>query len=249
MLPSTHAAESTHWYTREGVPMYTVIGKNGKSRFTNLRDARAMNLVPSVTTILGVTSKPGLDNWKQRQILLSALTLSKMVGETEDDYLERIVRDSKEQGKKAAELGTEIHEAIQSFYENKDFRYSEEVMACDREIIQNFGDLDWIAERSFCHELGYGGKVDLHADGVVIDIKSKEFNDPSKVEGFEEHLMQLAAYRVGLGMPQARCANVFVSRTVPGLVKSIEWTENEIQQGFRMFCHLLSFWQERNKHQ
>lgn len=249
MLPSTHAAESTHWYTREGVPMYTVVGKNGKSRFTNLRDARAMNLVPSVTTILGVTSKPGLDNWKQRQILLSALTLSKIVGETEDDYLERIVRDSKEQGKRAAELGTQIHESVQSFYEGKTHAHQEQVAACNLEIIKHFGENRWVAERAFTHELGYGGKVDLHTEGVVIDIKSKEFNDPEKVDGFEEHLMQLAAYRVGLGMPQARCANVFVSRTVPGLIKTIEWTQEDLQQGFRMFCHLLSFWQERNKHQ
>jgi hypothetical protein len=37
--------------------------------------------------------------------------------------------------------------------------------------------------------------------------------------------MQLAAYRVGLGLPEAQCANVFVSRRVAGLTKMIEWTE------------------------
>ena len=49
-----YTAESGHWYTRGGEPAYTVTGKNGKERNTTLRDARTMNLVPSVTTVLKV---------------------------------------------------------------------------------------------------------------------------------------------------------------------------------------------------
>ena len=30
-------SESGHWYTREGEPMYTIIGANGKERNTTLR--------------------------------------------------------------------------------------------------------------------------------------------------------------------------------------------------------------------
>jgi hypothetical protein len=108
-----------------------------------------------------------------------------------------------------------------------------------------------LLERSFSHELGYGGKVDLHSTkdkGIVIDIKTKDFFDKDKVEAYDEHLMQLAAYRVGLGLPEAQCANVFVSRRVAGLTKMIEWTERDLQRGFRMFTNLLQFWQERNQH-
>ena len=36
-------AESGHWYTQEGEPMYTVIGANGKERNTTLRDAKKEN--------------------------------------------------------------------------------------------------------------------------------------------------------------------------------------------------------------
>jgi len=78
------AAESTHWYTREGVPMYTVEAKNGNQRPTTLRDARALDLVPSVTTVLNVAAKPGLEAWKQRQLLLAALTLPRSEDEAED---------------------------------------------------------------------------------------------------------------------------------------------------------------------
>ena len=246
-----HVKESTHWYTREGLPMYTITGKNGKERPTTLRDARSLNLVPSVTTILNVIAKPGLELWKQRQLLLAALTLPREGDEPEDDYLERIMRDSREEGRSAADKGTQIHAAIQSYYEEKPYDFSEHVRGCDAAIIKEFGGQWWIPERPFCHELGYGGKVDLHCTldkGIVLDIKTKEFTDLDQVDAYDEHLMQLAAYRVGLGIPEARCANVFVSRDAPGLVKIIHWPQEDLKRGFQMFCYLLNFWQERNQH-
>jgi hypothetical protein len=82
----------------------------------------------------------------------------------------------------------------------------------------------------------------------VADIKTKEFSDPDKVDLYDDHLMQLAAYRVGLGIPAARCANVFVSRSVPGLVVVKEWEEKDLKRGWAMFCALLQFWQLKNQH-
>lgn len=81
-----------------------------------------------------------------------------------------------------------------------------------------------------------------------MDIKTKEFTDPDKVEGYDDHLMQLAAYRFGLGIYKARCANVFVSRSVPGLVKIIEWSDEDLHRGWKMFDSLLQFWQFKNDH-
>jgi len=83
----------------------------------------------------------------------------------------------------------------------------------------------------------------------VLDVKTKEFTDPDKIGGYDEHLMQLAAYRVGLGVPNARCANVFVSRNVPGLAVVKEWPEDDLKSGWEMFCCLLKFWQLKNSHQ
>jgi len=84
---------------------------------------------------------------------------------------------------------------------------------------------------------------------VVIDIKTKDFDDASKVTGYDEHLMQLAAYRVGLGMPEARCANVFISRTNPDVVAVKEWAEEDLARGWKMFTALLSFWQYKNQYE
>lgn len=247
-----HAQESGHWYTRDGVPRYTVIGKNGKERNTTLRDARTENLVPSVTTILNVAAKPALTAWLMNQVLMAALTLPKLTEESDDDYCKRVMQDSKEQGKAAANEGTDIHAAIQGYYEGQVVRAHEQsVQGCVDRLQSHFGNKPWIAERSFGHELGFGGKCDLFTnvgDGIVVDVKSKEFSDPAKVDAYDEHLMQLAAYRVGLGVPKARCANVFVSRSVPGLAVVKEWDAADIDRGWLMFVHLLTFWQLKNQH-
>jgi hypothetical protein len=252
LAKNNHAQESGHWYTRDGVPQYTVEAKKGGHRNTTLRDARVMNLVPSVTTVLSVAAKPALTAWLQQQVLLAALTLPRRPDEPEKDYVERIISDSKEQGRSAADAGTDIHASIQGFYEDRHTgKHQESVQACDKAIKEHFGDQVWISERSFGHDLGFGGKCDLFArggEGIVADIKTKEFSDPAKIDGYDEHLMQLSAYRVGLGIPQARCANVFISRSVPNLVLVREWSAEDLDRGWEMFCHLLSFWQLKNSH-
>jgi hypothetical protein len=242
------ASESNHWYTRNGVPQYTVEAKKGGQRNTTLRDARAMGLVPSVTTILNIIAKPGLTLWLQQQVLLSALTLPRR-DETEKEYIDRILLDSKESGRSAADAGTDIHASIQGHYEKQPTgKHPEMVTACAAAIDQFFGPQEWVSERAFAHDAGFGGKCDLFAPGIVADIKTKEFTDSDKIGGYDEHLMQLAAYRVGLGMPEARCANVFVSRNVPGLVVVKEWPQEDLSTGWEMFCHLLSYWQLKNNH-
>ena len=235
--------------------MYTVEAAKGGQRATTLRDARKLNLVPSVTTVLNVAAKPGLIQWIQKQVLLAALTLPRMHDEPEEDFINRIMEDSKEQGRAAADAGTDIHASIQGFYEGTVIhRHQEHVQGCVNAIREHFGEHGWISERAFAHELGFGGKCDLHVpageafDGIVADIKTKEFTDPAKVDAYDEHLMQLSAYRVGLGAPKARCANVFVSRSVPGLVKVVEWSAEDLERGWQMFAALLNFWQLKNQH-
>ena len=177
------ASESNHWYTRDGVPRYTVIGKNGKERNNTLRDARTENLVPSVTTVLNVAAKPALTQWLQKQVLLAALTLPRRTDEPEDEWIARIMDDSKEQGRAAADAGTDIHASIQSFYEGvPTSRHEEHVKGCVEAIREHFGNQAWIAERAFAHEIGFGGKCDLHAQNIVVDVKTKDFTDPEKLD-------------------------------------------------------------------
>ena len=251
-VSAPRASESNHWYTRDGAPQYTVEAAKGGQRNTTLRDARKMNLVPSVTTILNAAAKPALLAWMQQQVLYAALTLPRRPDEPEKEYIDRIISDSKEQGRAAADAGTDIHASIQGHYEDKPTgKHQESVVACTKAITEHFGEAIWISERSFAHEAGFGGKCDLFCAGTlnaVVDIKTKEFTDPAKVDAYDEHLMQLAAYRIGLNLPKARCANVFVSVTEPGLVVVKEWTQEDLDRGWEMFNSLLKYWQAKNKH-
>lgn len=248
------SAESVHWYRKDGAPQYTVKAKDGSDRPTTLRDARKLDLLPSVTTILKLLSKPALEAWKQEQMLLAALTLPRLEKESEKDLVARIVADSKETAKQAAERGTRIHEEVESHFAGTK---SDRGWAVEEALFEHFKlhpNNPWLVERAFANELGFGGKVDLYCTpnefakyGIVADIKSKEFSNPDDVVAYEEHLMQLAAYRMGLNIPHARCANVFVSVFNPKLIKIIEWSEEDLERGWKMFECLLNFWIIKNK--
>jgi len=253
------SAESVHWYRAEdGAPQYTVKGKDGSDRPTTLRDARKMDLVPSVSTLLKVVAKPGLEMWKQEQMLLAALTLPRKPNESEKDFIVRVVADSKETGKQAMERGTRVHESIEKWYGGeKEVEHVEIAKAFEEKVFDHFGThpfQEWQTEVSFASPLGYGGKVDLFCKpdqyaplGIVLDAKTKEFGPDDKIDAYDEHLMQLAAYRHGLGLPHARCANVFASVTHKGLIKIVEWTEEDLRNGWEMFQCLLRFWKIKNQ--
>jgi hypothetical protein len=253
---SLHASESGHWYTRTGQTLYDIKGANGKMRPTTLRDARKLDLVPSVTTIIKQAAAPGLERWKINQTLLAALTLPRIDGEPEDAYLDRIIRDSGEQARKAAERGTQIHAAIQGHFEGQSV--SAEmwpfVKGAKEKLTETFGPRRWKCETSFAHELGFGGKTDLHTltgeTCLLGDIKTKEFDSvDDKKLAWDDHACQLSAYKKGLFTDDTplKCFNIFVSTTVPGLCHIHIWSEEEIQRGWKMFRSLLSYWQAKNK--
>jgi hypothetical protein len=247
------ATQAGHWYTLTGEPCYTLTGKNGQERGTTLRDARTMNLVPSVTTVTKCAAAPGLVNWMVDQAILSALTLPRREGEAEADWLVRVKRDSKETARKAADRGSEIHGALEKHFQGR--APDEEMWPFVKAVVTNldmwFGQVEWDAERSFAHPMGYGGKCDLHckSERIVVDFKGKDFTDPLDCKQYDEHLMQGAAYLNGFDLLEGgRFANVFISRNQPGLVCIVEAKPEDIQRGWRMFQHLLAYWQEQNRY-
>jgi hypothetical protein len=246
-VKSPFAAESGHWYHRDGSPCYEVPAKKGGMRATNIRDARALDLVPSVTTITALAARPGLEIWKQQQVMLAALTMPRIEGEADKAFVARLVADSREQAKKAAARGTAIHAAIEKSFRGE---FIEDEFRPWVKAVWGVlpGGKDWGTERSFADNLfGFGGKVDLwDADGAgtVIDFKSKD-GDLAGVECYDEHFMQLAAYRVGLGVSNAECGNMFISRDAPVALLRMHKPE-DLNRGWRQFEALLSYWKATN---
>jgi len=239
--------ESQHWYDREGRPCYEQATGKGGLRPTDLRDARKLGLVPSVTTVLSVLAKPALTTWLVDQAILAALTLPRVEGETESAYIQRIREDSKAQAKAAADEGTKIHDAIEAYFKGGyvPLKYAMHVEAVAWKLREVYpGVTDWIAEKSFAHSMGYGGKVDLHSPstGIVVDHKGKDgdFSDGKKL-AYDQH-WQLAPYNRGLLLPPSECMNLFVSRTHPGKVAHHVWTQKDVDEGWRVFCAALETW-------
>lgn len=243
MIIKTADSEAGHWYTQTGEPAYRIIGKNGVERNTRLTDARERGLVPSVTTITGLLAKPGLNNWLQQQVLLAALTLPRADGESEENWLQRVMSDAKSTGREAADRGTRLHGVLEDFYRGKNYDFPEFVARVHTALETHFGTNHiWEAERSFASN-GYGGKVDLISANIVVDFKSKE-GDLSKITPYHEQIMQLAAYRQGLGLPTARCANVYFTES--GDVQLIEHSEQDLADAWECFQYLLAYYKKKN---
>lgn len=252
--PTKKAApeSSEHWYLN-GNPFYTMKGANGVERPVTLRDARKVGAYPSVTTVTGILAKPALTTWLVEQGIMAALTLPRIAGESEQEFMARIRVDGKAQAKAAAEEGTRIHDAIEQSFKRRmvPTAYRKHVEATRAEITRLFPDVtDWRAEDSFCHPDGYGGKVDLHSPstGIVIDYKSTDEKAGSSKRFHYDQNWQLAAYQRGLKLRPNVCANIFVSRSEPGTVFNHLWPLADILDGEGVFVATLDVWKRLKRY-
>lgn len=250
-----HTAESHHWYYPNGSPAYEVPGAKGQPVVPDLRHARKLGLLPSVTSIMKVLAAPGLERWKREQAVLAALTLTRLPDETDKDFLRRVDTDSQAHGKERAEQGKEIHKAIEQALGGHPF------------------DPKWTE-----HVAGVQQLLDTLPESFVGDFKTKESLD-GKIAFYDEHVMQLAAYREGLkqtaysqhryccettfasplgfggrvdvhGMYvelESKLVSIMVSVNEPGNVLHKIWSEDEAEHGWLMFEHALRLWQLRNR--
>ena len=245
---------SSHWYHRDGKACHTVIAKStGLPRPTTVADARKLNLVPSVTNVLGMKAKPALITWMQDNAIMAALNTPRKDGEPEEQWHSRIAEESERIGKEAAEWGTLIHEQIEQFATGGAFMGTGEILdyvagyeTWHRENIAE----TLAAEQSVVGALGYAGRLDLLAklkDGrrAVIDAKSQRLRGKPKANFYLEWAMQLAAYGDCLRNEDGSLPaliSVIIPSDVPGPVQVKEWTNgDEALEAFRACFKLWCF--------
>lgn len=250
------AAERTHWYTAQGVPCHQIQQKTDPTKFraVNLADARKQTLFPSVTNVLSVLAKPGLEAWKQEQMVLSALTLPRKPGETDDLFAKRVVEDARTQAEQAAEFGTLVHTFIAEWHAKRNpavpVKAEASIMAYIKLASKRLNHT--ASEFPFaCQRHGYGGTVDfigrMDGDEAVIDFKTRTTTPGQPVPAYETDGLQLVAYANGTGHHSARLVNIVLSSTEPGRVEIVEWTDQR-DDLWNAFLHCLALWQWTKKY-
>lgn len=248
---SKTATEGGHWYDAiSGAPRYTIIGKNGKERNTNLGDARKLGLVPSVTTVTKIMAAPGLIHYFKRQMFDATATTPRDQGMSDDDYFKACCKWADEHAELARNAGTETHGTIEKCIQTKvvPAEFTDHWLAIINTLsLVNVDVTTGKAEHSFASPLGYGGKVDWHNESIVLDFKTKDTIEDGKKLAWDEHVMQLAAYAHGLNIEAPRCLNVFVGIT-DGKVVVHEWNPVEIDNGLSLFLACLHLWKLKNSY-
>ncbi len=241
---------ASHWYSNTGKCEYTVIGANGKERDTTLRDARKLNLVPSVTTIIAGAAAPGLDVYKENQLLDACMSIGYSHRCNDNIKWRRdVITKARQHSKNASEAGTKIHDALEQYYLGNGL--TAEMHATCMPVVEllakEFPSSKWAPEVSFGHRSGFGGKVDMSDPmGIILDFKTKDTDDIKKMIPYDGHGMQTAAYAVGLGMAGADRYNLFISTRVPGLISLTK--SEDFGRDWGMFESLLTFWKLKNKY-
>lgn len=260
-----------HWYDKEANPRHYE-GKNGGD--TTLREARKLDLYPSVTTVGSITHKDALVKWLQKEACIATVEFLKKGfdealqagfeiediewGEVDDRWCYARIAEARAKVTAKADLGTEIHDILEKYMQDPftvDPKYRKLCYAIEECIKEHTGLslYDFIPEKTFCNsEVGYGGTCDLHSKPAlpqwIIDYKTKD-EVTEKTRGYEGQAEQLAAYSRGLRRENARMANIFIPREIPedGEVY-VKFYEHKDANAWNRFYHQCLLWQVTKKY-
>jgi hypothetical protein len=245
-----------HWYREDGTPVHRMPTADGSGeRPTTIRDARRLRLYPSVTSILGVLAKPGLEKWKLDQLALACLRTPKQVEESEAYWCNRVRSAAFEQVDRAADLGTMIHGALEAAMAGEPYdpslrvhiepvlkwKEATGITIVDREI------------RVVNKEEGFAGTADVlfryGQRGIgILDYKTRKTKPTEKtLTAYDNQSMQLAAYAATYWGPEninrVLAANIFISTTEPGRMEVVK--HENLARDWQAFRMVAALWRYR----
>lgn len=242
---------ASHWYYPSGQPCHQVPAKSGKGlRDATLRDARELGLLPSVTSILKVIAKPELENWKQEQCIMAALTLPRLENEPTEAFAKRVVEDSQKQGQEAADFGRRIHKGIEGWLLKVPVNDPEIEPYLD--AVKDWAEAEvehvYAAEFVAVNEtMGYAGTMDLHCrlrgiGDAVVDFKTQGIKNGKPVF-YPEWSAQLAAYARAVHKPgdsMPALVSIVIDSKEPGPIYCEQW--GDFEWHWEAFCAARTLW-------
>jgi hypothetical protein len=265
-----------HAYTLAGEPRHyqeTKKGAKNPTRPTTIKDIREQKLLPSVTDICKMLSAPGLEEYKIGQVIQACFEDTPSAGEDMLQYKRRIQEKAGKDAAGAADLGTLIHDSLETYYARHDQwdGTTKVAMPDGREVpirefvlpaaleVDKLGIADKVCESVVVNAAaGYAGTVDLYGTRttnprgckqlVVCDFKSKRTKPGQVVEPIETHPVQIAAYITALdnGMIESpEGYNIYISTTEIGRVDVVHYGAYDVSRAEQVFEHLLALWRWR----
>ena len=261
-----------HFYDSYGRPRYEVeySRKDSKkklrrpARVTDARKAYKKDGVvwyPSVTEAMRVLAQPGLEEYRINQAILSALTIPRVPGESDEELVKRIRKDAKAHSEHAREMGERIHNEIARRIQGSAGGDKDVALIAIEAIGYVFklfqGSMWWVAEQPFVDKVyGYGGRVDLYNPDkrVIIDFKTTETlkkGGKFKRLHWPEQRIQLAAYGRNIFVKRGlqtdyRRINVYVDYS--GNVTHHEWAPDTNEEDFEAFVEILRLWKRKHNY-
>jgi hypothetical protein len=177
-----------HWYTLEGEPRHD----------RTLGQAKKEGLVPGATTVLDIIHRPGLEIWKQQQIVKAAgETMRGMVSSDQEYY--KSVMDQAFFDTSARDEGSRVHGMIENKIK-KDMPIRD-YPGLDQWMDEHLGE--GVSEQTVvCEKYGYAGTLDFIGqfrnsaleswEKALVDFKTQ--NVKSSARAYQSWGMQLAAY-------------------------------------------------------
>jgi hypothetical protein len=236
----------SHWYKIvNGVPQrYEQLKKDGTpSKVIKREKAIADGAVESTNTILDRCSEiGGLLYWGAKIAATAGVEVA-LADPTagQEAALKAAMELYNERKEEAANKGSEIHSAIDTFLRNGILpEEGPKRVACltAKRVLDEHGAVGGNAEVCFVYhgnvngrKYAFGGTPDWAGKAFLFDWKTKA----GKADPKARECAQLASYRIGTGNVNARCVNVYIDRDSGELIKLREWTEQELALGWELF--------------
>lgn len=245
-----------HWYDRDGKPQHEA----------DLRVARKVKLYPSVTSIDKDEFKNDfLERWKMNQLVISACENPRYLGESDQQFAQRIYDISNTKARNAAAFGKRIHRALEEYPVQPAFDLLTHFINFQKWYESSIESCVHSEEILLDHELGVAGTTDFIGYGkgdisgrVVADWKTQDVKTDDKGRKkpvfYDSWGRQLSFYgatdaKIAGAFPVLpTCVSVIIDSNPDAGIYVKVWTKEEMVSSYEDFVIASYRWFKRKSY-